>query len=142
DNEGTILVQSGTFQFSNVNVTNQNNGAWLGGAGVIDLSGTQTINGNVAFAGSNLRLTTGSMTNNGNINLSGSLLWTGGTISGAGTLTVAAGASLSIGGGSTPQLSSNLNNSGTISIASTWATGSATNTLINNQSGGLIRLLT
>jgi hypothetical protein len=142
DNEGTINVQSGTLQFSTSNPTNQNNGAWLGGAGVIDLSGTQTINGNVTFAGNSLRIASGSMTNNGSINLTGSLLWSGGTISGPGVLTVAPGASLSIGGGSSSlQLLSNIANSGVASLSATLFTGSASNTLINNLSGGLLKLL-
>jgi hypothetical protein len=138
DNDGTINVQSGTFQFGSSFPATQNPGAWLGGAGTIDLSGTQTINGPVTLAGPNLRLASGFMTNNGNTNLTGSMGWSGGTIQGPGTLSVASGGTLTITSGATPALNSNVNNSGVVTVGFPLNIGSLNS--LSNLSGGVLNL--
>jgi hypothetical protein len=131
---GTILIQNGTLNFNTGSpvIGTYNNGAFIGGAGTIDFSGTQVVTGTMTLAGLHTRFALGTISNSGALTVTGSLNWTGGAIVGPGTTTIAAGASISVVGSGT--LTSTLNNLGVMTFAS-GAPSLSTSTILNGASG-------
>ncbi len=135
---GTILVQSGTLSLNTgaAGPNTYNNGAFIGGAGTIDFSGTQVVNGAVTLAGLRTRFASGTITNSGALTVTGSLNWLGGAIIGPGMTTIAAGASLSVASSGT--LTSTLNNLGVMTFTS--GAPAFSNGTILNGAGGVMNI--
>ena len=117
-----------------------NSGAYLTGAGTIDISsisfGSLTVNGATTFAGSNIRQNN-SITGPGNIDITGTFNWLSGGTSGAGTLGIASGATMNVLLGNAV-LSRQLNNAGSINFVGGTLTLSAGT--INNLAAGVINI--
>ncbi|MHC4992044.1 MAG: hypothetical protein ACYTGC_13810, partial [Planctomycetota bacterium] len=90
-------------------------GAFAAGEGLLDISGFLAVNGNVEI-GTLAALKAGDLDVAQSLCILRDLAWTDGRILGAGTITVAADATMSIGGGGVRVLASTLINQGTI----TW----------------------
>jgi hypothetical protein len=133
-------VSSGTLQFANSTFA-YGPGAYISGNARIEFgsnSNTQTINGNLTMAGTNMSSTNATFTGPGNLDITGSLSWNGGTFAGSGTMAVDAGGTMSVASFSTHTLSRMLSNSGTVNFAS----GSITlnNGTFNNTVGGVVNM--
>jgi len=161
-NSGTILVESGTLEFSaggsNSGTVTVNIGKnMLLNGGIFTLAENGTFNGNGTFSFSGGTLSTTGATNgtifdnsltfnmsdgvinsSGKLTVKGTMNWSGGTISN-GTLNINPGASLNISGSSEKvfRLSGgSLNNNGLITWTGTGGIKGGANTL-NNLSGGV-----
>ncbi len=112
---GSLLFGAGTFSYGG--------GAILTGPGTIDLGVASTtyqvLLGTLTLAGSNIKMSNGSIAGSGDLVLATSLTWNGGTIGGTGLMTVPTSASVNIGTSSNATLSRTLNNAGTIAGAGT-----------------------
>jgi hypothetical protein len=131
---GTLLLGQGT----------QMPGAFVGGAGYIDLCGPgqtiETLDGNLTASGSNLNLNAGTITGPGNLLIRGNFTWNGGTLVGSGIIDVNSTSTMNIGtlGQITRSLSRTINNSGVVNI--TQGSIALSNGVLNNLPGGTINL--
>jgi hypothetical protein len=144
------LVNSGTFTVNNAGSftlfsATHNANSVLAGTGSIFIGGVQTLAGGVVtFAGGNINF--GSFTNitgPGDLKLTGQMAWNNGSISGTGVMTVAPGATLTLGADgftNTRTLLRRLNNSGVINIGSGGLNVVATSAALNNLAGGVINI--
>ncbi len=118
NDSGTIIVNAGTLMIGNGSYT-YGPGAVIKGTSTIDFgkgTATQTVNGNLTLAGSNMIIDTGTFTGPGNIDVTGSLTWNGGTFMGTGTMAVAAGGAMGVSSFTTHTLSRALSNSGVVNF--------------------------
>jgi hypothetical protein len=159
NNTGTIDINSGSIQLDN---DGTDTGAFdvASGASLIFSSTNSTLSytigpgagwqgtGSLDIAGQfadllfdtdlmvpNLNLAGGELDGTANLTVSGTLDWTGGTMRGSGTTTIASGATLNITGTSITSLERTLDNGGTTSWSSTASINGAGP--LNNQSGGV-----
>ncbi|MCC7075839.1 MAG: hypothetical protein IT198_01810 [Acidimicrobiia bacterium] len=121
---GTLGVSGGTVRMSGLAHFGAANTAVSGGT--LDLDSTPVIP-NITTT---LALSGGALSGDGDLSVGGQFNWTNGTISGAGTLTVAAGATGSISTGNTKYLERHLVNEGAL----TWSDG---NIILHGLASGL-----
>jgi phage baseplate assembly protein gpV len=136
-NTGTIDVQSGTWDFANY--SQFYSGTAFTGAGTNRLDNNQaTLNGSITSQ--NLELATG-LSLSGNATVNGTVRWTGGTLTGNGSMTLATNSQFLISSGNDKSFSDyTINNSGT----AIWSgTGNILNTgsgKFNNQTNGVFEI--
>ncbi|MHB8521011.1 MAG: beta strand repeat-containing protein [Limisphaerales bacterium] len=110
------------------------------GTQTLSMSGPTLVIINPSTAGANavINLSGGALTGNADLAIDGTVSWTAGAISGNGTTTLGANATLTISGGSDRNLNRVLNNQGTM----VWSGGRifAANGVINNQSGAVFEV--
>ena len=132
NNGGTIDAQTGTIHIYG-EAGNFSDGSSFTGAGVTRLeNGTWTLNGNINTQ--NLEVASGAM--QGTHTIQGTLNWTGGEMSGDGTTTIAAGATVRINGAAKWIKGRTVTNSGIVD----WTDNSIQcrdGVVINNQAGAV-----
>ncbi len=145
DNSGTINVTSGNINLDDGGIISA--GASFTGSGTTQFGGgTMTMAGgnvtatNLAFSGGtlstagNLGVSTfdqsgGVLEGSGNLNVSSSFLWTSGNLGSTGTITLGAGAQMTISGSSTRGGGGQAVNSTAAGAAVTWTSGTLEGTL-------------
>jgi hypothetical protein len=156
NNSGTIDVRTGTVAFQDGGSSSgPGNGLVLAAGAVAEVDGFFTLNGTAVTGAGTLRLvsggilnisgtvsapnvaqTGGTLTGDGHLRVTGQFQWSGGSMLGAGSTDIAAGATLAIVGPGAKGDLRNLNNSGTVtwSGAGTLSVGGA---VIDNLPGGV-----
>jgi hypothetical protein len=162
NNSGTVEVQSGTLSLSRGGTSSGSftalapaatiaipshtytwqTGATEAGPGILLVNGGTLSTGDASVQ--NLTLASGTLVGTGNLTVNGAASWTGGTMQGTGTTTIASTGSLQISGGSFKNLSGpTLSNAGTVTYSAADGTLRAYNGgMISNLAGGVFDFAT
>src|SRR5262249_17903723 len=142
---GGSLTSGGTFNVSSGAVLNLTgathtftDGTIFNGPGHVQMNGPTVVVSGTMTANTALHFHRGTLSGSQTWKGSGSLNWSGGTISGTGTTTIATGFALNLTGGNEKKLDGHtLDNSGTLTWAGTGNFRADNGSSIVNQAGGL-----
>ena len=157
NNTGSVQVQSGTLKFTLGGGTSSGSFDAVSGTTLDFGSGTHTLNAGTAFTGAgSSRVTGATVTVNGAVSavnfgqtagtlgggdtltVTGTFGWTGGTMSGSGKTSIAAGGTMTLSGGNTKSLSGRtIDNAGTVNLTGTGQFDLRNGGVFNNLSGGV-----